>query len=157
MPMLWLDVLVEIDPSVLPITFSKAVLWSLSRLSIVEAQNSIEMGLPIRNWLTTCAADISDLLGWKLPSGSDDVGDGKRPKNSVKVTTICTPLIRMLKRLAVHFVVRMDQGELQKQWTWEPRMGESLILLLVDPDDFLCSCSSSLSAVFSGLRHALKL
>lgn len=38
-------------------------------------------------------------------------------------------------RLTSHFITRMEQGELWKQWNWEPRMAESLILLLVDPDD----------------------
>lgn len=38
-------------------------------------------------------------------------------------------------RLTAHFIVQIGQGELRKQWTWEPRMSESLILLLVDPND----------------------
>lgn len=38
-------------------------------------------------------------------------------------------------RLTAHFIVQIGQGELRKQWAWEPRMGESLILSLVDPND----------------------
>lgn len=41
----------------------------------------------------------------------------------------------MSHRLTTHFVVQMEQGELRKQWTWEPRMGESLVLSLVDPNE----------------------
>lgn len=38
-------------------------------------------------------------------------------------------------RLTAHFVVQVGQGELRKQWTWEPQMAESLILSLLDPND----------------------
>lgn len=41
----------------------------------------------------------------------------------------------MYCRLTGHFLVQVGQGELRKQWTWEPRMAESLILSLVDPND----------------------
>lgn len=41
----------------------------------------------------------------------------------------------MLYRLTTHFIAEVVQSELRKQWTWEPRMGESLILSLLDPDD----------------------
>ncbi|XAR49780.1 DNA helicase [Bertholletia excelsa] len=148
---------------------------------MVEPDNSMEMAPPLRLWLSNCAPEISHLVGWKVPSGSDDGGDGKESKNSIRISTTLIPLIKIFKRLTAHFVVKMEQGELRKQWTWEPRMSESLILLLVDPNDnarqvgrrileqvsdtrglacglqFLCSSSSSLSAVLIGLRHALKL
>ncbi|XP_059642145.1 uncharacterized protein LOC132284095 isoform X2 [Cornus florida] len=180
-PMLWCDVLVDIDPSFLPVSFSKAVFFALSRFSMVEPENSTEMTLPVRNWLSTCASEISHLFGWKVPSGSDDGAEGKESKNSIKVSTMCMPLIRTFKRITANFLVKMEQGVVRKMWTWEPRMSESLILLLVDPNDnvrhvgrrileqvsntrglacglqFLCSCSSSLSAILLGLRHALKL
>nr|GEU89716.1 putative P-loop containing nucleoside triphosphate hydrolase [Tanacetum cinerariifolium] len=180
-PMLWVDVLVEIDPTVLPVSFSKAVLWALSRFSMVEPETSSEMALPIGHWLTTRAPELSHLFGWKTPSGFDDGGNGQQVKNSVMVTTMCTPLIRTFRRLTSCFITRVEQSELRKQWTWEPRMAESLILLLVDPDDnarqvgrrfveqfantrgllsclqFLCSCSASVSAVFLGMRHAREL
>nr|XP_043617923.1 uncharacterized protein LOC122589673 isoform X2 [Erigeron canadensis] len=181
-PMLWVDVLVEIDPTVLPVSFSKAVLWALSRFSMIEPETSTEMALPVGHWLTTRAPEISHLFGWRTPSGSDDVMDGEESKNSVKVTTMCIPLIRTLRRLTSLFITKkMEQSEIRKEWTWEPRMAESLILLLVDPDDnarqvgrrileqiantrgllsclqFLCSCSASISAVILGMRHAQKL
>lgn len=102
-PMLWIDVLLEIDPLVLPVSFSKAVLWALSRLSMVEPENSTEMALPARDWLSTCASEISHLYGWKVPSGSDDGGDGKDSKNSIKVSKMCVPLIKTFKRLVSYF------------------------------------------------------
>ncbi|KAL8113605.1 uncharacterized protein LOC141664415 isoform X2 [Apium graveolens] len=181
MPMLWADVLVDTDPSVLPVSFSKAVFWALSRLSMVEAPSNNEMALPVRHWLTTCASEISHLFGWKVPCSSDDGGDEKEPKNSAKVSSLCIAFVRTFKRLSMHYIVRMDHEELWRQWAWEPRMGESLILLLVEPEDssrqvarhilehvsrrrtlgsglqFLCSFSSSLLAVYLGLKHALKL
>ncbi|KAH6773277.1 P-loop containing nucleoside triphosphate hydrolases superfamily protein [Perilla frutescens var. hirtella] len=180
-PMLWFDVLVEIDPLALPLSFSKAVIWALSRFSLIETENSTEMSLSVRNWLTTCASEISYLLGWKVPSGSDDGGDGTESRNSIRTSTMCRPLVRTFKRLTTHYTIKMEQGELRKQWTWEPVMSNSLLLLLVDPNDntrqvgrlileqvsnvrgltcglqFLCSTPSSLLASLLGLRHALKL
>ncbi|KAG0470401.1 hypothetical protein HPP92_017101 [Vanilla planifolia] len=78
-------------------------------------------------------------------------------------------------------MLQLENRELQKQWTWEPTMAESLILSLLDPDDvvrragkillehlsceclltsglkFLCSSSSSLFAVLAGLRYVFRL
>ncbi|KAK6129452.1 hypothetical protein DH2020_036810 [Rehmannia glutinosa] len=180
-PMLWFDVLVEIDPLVLPLSFSKAVFWALSRFSLIEPENSSEMALSVRNWLATCASEVSYLFGWKVPSGSDDGGDGTESRNSIRTSTMCLPLVRTFKRLTAHYTIRMEQGELRKQWIWEPMMSNSLILLLVDPNDntrqvgrlileqvskmrgltcglqFLCSVPSSLLAVLLGLTHAMKL
>lgn len=180
-PMLWFDVFAEIDPSVLPLSFSKAVFWALSRFSLIEPENSTVMTLSLRNWLATCASEISYLFGWKVPSGCDDGGGGTESKNSIRISTMCLPLVRTFKRLMTHYAVRMDQGQLRKQWTWEPMMTDSLILLFVDPNDsarqvarlileqvsdvrgltsglqFLCSTPLSLSALLLGLRHALKL
>ncbi|XP_073146696.1 uncharacterized protein [Henckelia pumila] len=180
-PMLWFDVFAEIDPSVLPLSFSKAVFWALSRFSLVEPENSAVITLSLKNWLATCALEISYLFGWKIPSGCDDGGDGTESKNSIRISTMCLPLVRTFKRLMTHYVVRMEQGQLTKQWTWEPMMSDSLILLLADPNDsarqvarlileqlsdvrgltsglqFLCSTPLSLSALLLGLRHALKL
>ncbi|XP_031256135.1 uncharacterized protein LOC116114119 isoform X4 [Pistacia vera] len=180
-PLLWIDVLVDIDPSVLPVSLSKAVFWARSQFSFLEPEITAELALHIKTWLSSSATEISSTFGWKVPSGCDDGGGGKVSKNSMEVSTMCLPLIRTFKRLTAHFIVQIGQGELRKQWTFEPRMSESLILLLVDPNDdvrqfgksileqvsntrglasglkFLCSYSSSLSATFLGLRHALKL
>ncbi|CAN4085055.1 unnamed protein product [Withania somnifera] len=180
-PILWSEVLVEIDPLILPVSFAKAVFWALSRLSLLESGNDSDMTPSVGHWLRTCGSDISHVFNWKVPSGSDDGGEGVESKNSIKVSTKCISLITLFKRLTAHFIIRMEQGELRKQWTWEPMMSDSLILLLVDPNDnarhvgrcileqvsntrgltsglqFLCSSPSSLSATFTGLRHALKL
>ncbi|GAV59440.1 AAA_11 domain-containing protein/AAA_12 domain-containing protein [Cephalotus follicularis] len=134
-PMLWLDVLVDIDPSVLPVSFSKAVLWARSRFSMVEPENSPEMAPDIRSCLSLSTTEFSTAFDWKVPTGFDDCGAGKESKNSLKVSIMGVPLLRTFNRLTAHFVLKMGQGELKKQWTWEPRMAESLILLLVDPND----------------------
>ncbi|XP_030546834.1 uncharacterized protein LOC115752685 isoform X1 [Rhodamnia argentea] len=178
-PMLWTDVLVETDPTVLPLSFSKAVFWARSRLLFVEPDISGETYLPIQSWILSFAEEMSSAFGWKVPTGSDDGGDGKLSKNSVEASSMCLPLIKTFNRLTGHFLVQMAQGLLLKQWTWEPRMSGSLILLLADPNDnvrhsaksileqvsgtrgltcglkYLCSFSLSLSAVLSGLKHAL--
>ncbi|KAI9084552.1 hypothetical protein K1719_033540 [Acacia pycnantha] len=180
-PLLWVDVLVDIHLSILPMSFSKAVFWARSRFSMVEPESSAEMLLPIRTWLSTYSSEISSSLEWKVPTGSDDGGNGNISKNSVEVLTMSSTLIRTFSRLTAHFLVQMVQGELQRQWTWEPLMGESLILSLLDPNDnvrqfgkcileqvsdtrgfscglrFLCSCKVSMSASFLGLKHAMKL
>ncbi|XP_043709230.1 uncharacterized protein LOC122658369 [Telopea speciosissima] len=179
-PLLWFDVLVEVDPSVLPISFSKAVVWASSRFSMIQPEDG-NVALSVRDWLSSYAGTISASFEWEIPNGSDHGGDGKESKNSVKASTMCITLIKAFKRFCAHFVIQMEQGELWKQWTWEPRMAESLILLLVDPNDivrqvdrlileqvsntrglasglqFLCSSASSLSAIYLGLRHAFKL
>ncbi|KAL4205316.1 hypothetical protein AMTRI_Chr01g114000 [Amborella trichopoda] len=180
-PLLWLEVLVETDPSALPMSFSKAVFWALSRFSVVEPEDSVDSTLSVRDWIFSHAKHISASFNWDIPKGCDDGGAGKESKNSVNSSTSCIILIRMLKRCAAHFVTKLEQGELLKQWAWEPRMAECLILLLVDTNDnvrqvdrfilehlsnsrclasglhFLCSTVVSLSAIFVGLRYAMKL
>lgn len=96
-PMLWIDVLVEIDPPVLPISFSKAVLWARSRFPLVEPENSAELALDVRGWLSSSAAEISSTFGWKVPTGSDD-GGGQESKNSMRLSTMCLPLIKTFNR-----------------------------------------------------------
>lgn len=98
-PMLWADVLVDTDPSVLPASFSKAVFWALSRLSMVEPPSTTEIALPVRHWLTNCSSEISHLFGWNVPCSSDDGGDEKEPKNSAKVSSLCVAFVRAFKRL----------------------------------------------------------
>ncbi|XP_028791064.1 helicase SEN1-like, partial [Neltuma alba] len=180
-PLLWVDVLADMHPSILPISFSKAVFWARSRFSMVDPESSAEMLLPIRTWLSTYISELSSSFEWKVPTGSDDGGNGDTSKNSVEVLTMSSTLMRTFSRLTAHFLVQMVQGELRRQWTWEPQMGESLILSLLDPNDsvrqfgkcileqvsdtrglscglrFLCSCKVSLSATFLGLKHAMKL
>ncbi|XP_027925955.1 helicase SEN1 isoform X3 [Vigna unguiculata] len=180
-PMLWVDVLVDINPSILPISFSKAVFWARSRFPLVEYENTAEMVLPNRSFLSSYAPEISSSFGWKVPTGSDDGGDGNKSKNSVEVLTMSRPLLRTFIRLTAHFLVQIRHGELRSQWTWEPLMSESLILSLLDPNDdvrqfgksmleqisdtrglssglkFLCSHKTSLHATILGLKHAMEL
>lgn len=96
-PMLWVDVLVDISPLILPASFSKAVFWARSRLCLVEPENGGEMVLDVKAWLSSSVTEISTALAWKVPTGSDD-GGREESKNSVKVSTMCLPLIRTFKR-----------------------------------------------------------
>lgn len=97
-PMLWLEVLVEINPKVLPISCSKAVLWARSRFALVAPEKNAEMEVSVKDWLSTSAKEISSSFGWKIPTGSDDGGDGKESQNLMKVSAMCIPLIRTFKR-----------------------------------------------------------
>ncbi|XP_031384733.1 helicase SEN1 isoform X1 [Punica granatum] len=180
-PMLWTDVLVETDIMVLPPSFSKAVFWARSRLSFIEPGVGADISMPIKTWLLSSAKEISSSFGWRIPTGSDDGGGSNVSKNSMEVLTMHLPLIKTFNRLTAHFLVQIGQQQLQKQWLWEPKMSESIILLLADPNDnvrqigklileevshtqglsnglkFLCSYKASLSAALSGLKHGLKL
>lgn len=105
-PMLWTDVLVDINPSVLPTSFSKAVFWARSRFSMVEPEIGPEMALPVRTWLSS--SEISTTFGWKVPTGSNDGGDEDR-KNSIKVSTMLHPLIQAFNRLKYfHWLINID-------------------------------------------------
>lgn len=97
-PMLWFDVLVGIDPLILPPSFSKAVFWAISRFSMIALENIATIDPSVENWLKNFAAEISHLFGWKTPSGSDDGGDGIASKNSIVVSKMCMPLVRTFKR-----------------------------------------------------------
>lgn len=94
-PMLWIDVLVDMDPSVLPLSFSKAVFWARSHLTMVEPETSVQT---VGTWLSTSATEISTSFGWKVPTGFDDGGVGKESKNSIKVSVMHLPLIRTFNR-----------------------------------------------------------
>ncbi|KAL3632175.1 hypothetical protein CASFOL_025159 [Castilleja foliolosa] len=146
-PMLWFDVLVEIDPLVFPLSFSKAVFWALSRFSLTEPGNNSEMTLSVKNWLATCASEVSYLFGWKVPSGSDDGGDGTESKNSIRISTMCLPLVKTFKRMEQN---TRQVGKLILEQVSKMR-GLTCGL------QFLCSEPSSLLAVLLGFTHALNL
>ncbi|CAD6218676.1 unnamed protein product [Miscanthus lutarioriparius] len=180
-PLLWYLTMVQLEPSKLPIAFSKAVLWGLSHISILEPGLATEWSVPVNAWLSSHAGEVSSTFTWQVPNGADDGGGGKDCINAVKVSQFCTLLLRIFKRLAIHVMTQIEQRGLQKQWTWEPMMGESLILALVDNNDdvrqvgrailehvsqargltsglqFLCSSAFSLTAVFLGLRYVVQL
>lgn len=72
---------------------------------MIEPENSAEMALDIRGWLSSSAAEILSTFGWKIPTGSDD-GGGKESKNSMRLSTMCLPLIKTFNRfLACIFFV----------------------------------------------------
>ncbi|KAL2319096.1 hypothetical protein Fmac_032972 [Flemingia macrophylla] len=69
---------------------------------------------------------ISSSFGWRVPTESDDGGDGNKSKNSVET-----------RRTSRH-------------WTWEPLVSESLILSLLDPHDVLSLLKVSVNIKVSG-------
>ncbi|TVU10094.1 hypothetical protein EJB05_43602 [Eragrostis curvula] len=180
-PLLWYLTMVQLEPAKLPIAFSKAVFWALSHISVLEPELTRESLGPVNAWLSSHAREVSSTFTWQVPNGADDGGDGKDCINSLKVSQFCTLLLKMFKRLAIHVMTQIEQRGLQKQWSWEPMMAESLVLALVDHNDntrqvgrailehvsqskgltsglqFLCSSASSLFAVFLGLRYAVKM
>ncbi|XP_078150888.1 P-loop containing nucleoside triphosphate hydrolases superfamily protein isoform X4 [Carex rostrata] len=182
-PLLWYTAMFQVDPMNLPISFSMVIFWVLSRVSVADLSSGNErMSQSVDEWLVSHAGEISWCFKWETPNGSNDGGDGKESKNSVEVAAAtCTLLLRSLKRFSMQFVVQLQKQELQRQWTWAPAMAESLVLLLVDPNDivrqagraileyvsqnrmltaglqFLCSSAASLSAMYLGLRYALRL
>lgn len=178
-PMLWITTLTNTNFLNLPVSLSQAVFWSRSRFCLVESEKNDEMTVDIETWLSSSAVEIKGTLGWKVATGSDDGGPGKESKNSVTVSKMCLTLIRTLKRLTTCYLVQIGD-ECRKQWTWVPEMGETFILSLSDPDDnvrqfgksmlehvsntrglscglkFLCSQTSHLLFVSSGVRHVLQ-
>lgn len=103
-PMLWLDVLVEVDPYILPISFCKAVVWALSRFSLLDPDSNVENRLPVRDWMTEYNKEVLSSLGWEIPRGSDDGGEGRVSKNSVKASSMCIPLMRAFKRFILFLI-----------------------------------------------------
>lgn len=101
-PMLWFDSLIEVGPAMLPVSFSKAVFWALSHISVVMPNTNVELSLTIKDWLSIYAGEISSSFGWEIPNGSDDGGDGKESRNSVKVSSMCNILIQTFKRLVAY-------------------------------------------------------
>lgn len=97
-PMLWIDVLVETDITILPPSFSKAVFWARSRLSFIEPGVGTEISMPIKTWLSSSATEVSSSFGWRVPTGSDDGGGGSVSKNSVEVLTMYLSLIKTFNR-----------------------------------------------------------
>lgn len=97
-PMLWFEVLIKIEPSMLPISFSKAVFWALSHISLLEFASTMELSSSIEEWLSVNAREISSSFGWEIPTGTDDGGDGKDCRNSVRASSRTLVLAKTLKR-----------------------------------------------------------
>ncbi|KAL5077513.1 hypothetical protein RYX36_016497 [Vicia faba] len=84
-PMLWVDVLVDTSPSILPLSFSKAVFWARSHFPMVELKSSAEMMPPFHTlhhfWFLLCKLLKDEgLLGSKLVGNRH--GDSSLPKFS---------------------------------------------------------------------------
>ncbi|KAG8049768.1 hypothetical protein GUJ93_ZPchr0009g1168 [Zizania palustris] len=179
-PLLWYLIMVQLEPSKLPVVFSKAVFWVLSHISVLEPGLATELSVPVNEWLSSHAG-VLPTFSWQVPNGADDGGVGKECINTLKVSQSCALLLKTFKRFAIHVIMQIEQCGLQKQWNWESMMAESLILALVDHNDtlrqvgrailehasqtrgltsglqFLCSSASSMSATFLGLRYAVQL
>ncbi|XP_066160356.1 uncharacterized ATP-dependent helicase C29A10.10c isoform X3 [Oryza sativa Japonica Group] len=179
-PLLWYLIMVQLEPSELPMAFSKAVFWALSHISVLEPGVSTESSVPVNDWLSSHAGEVLPTFSWQVPNGADDGGVGKECINTLKVSQSCTLLLKIFKRFAIHVIMQIEQRGLLKQWAWESMMAESLILTLVDHNDnlrqvgravlelasqgrgltsglqFLCSSASSLTATFLGLRYAVQ-
>lgn len=97
-PMLWFEALTKVDPSMLPISFSKAVFWALSHISLLEFGSIIEFSSSIEEFLSLNAREILSSFGWEIPTGSDDGGDGKESRNSVRASSMASFLTKTLKR-----------------------------------------------------------
>uniref|UniRef100_J3MYT5 Uncharacterized protein n=1 Tax=Oryza brachyantha TaxID=4533 RepID=J3MYT5_ORYBR len=180
-PLLWYLIMVQLEPSKLPIAFSKAVFWALSHISVLKPEAATDLSLPVNDWLSLHAGEVLPTFSWQVPNGADDGGVGQECINILKVSQSCTLLLKIFKRFAIHVIMQIEKCGLQKQWAWESMMAESLILTLVDHNDnvrqvgravlehasqargltsglqFLCSSASSLSATFVGLRNAIQL
>ncbi|XP_057825136.2 uncharacterized protein LOC131037116 isoform X2 [Cryptomeria japonica] len=180
-PLLWVDVLTGISPSALPLSFSKSVMWALSRFSVIEPEIDSSSTMPVSQWVSMYFEKIGTSFMWDNPKGCDDGADGKGSINSVKAALQCVDLLRLMRRCGSNYASKIEGSELYKQWTWEPRMSETVCLLLVDPDDsvrqagkvileqvsnarglanglqFLCSSQSSISSMLLGLCYAIKM
>eukprot|EP01018_Ginkgo_biloba_P027712 Gb_33974 [translate_table: standard] len=180
-PLLWVEVLVGMSPAVLPLSFSKSVIWALSRFSVIEPEKSKSVTMSVSQWISVSFEKVAGSLEWENPKGCDDGANGKGSVNTLKASRQCMELLRIMRRCAAYYASQIEGSELCKQWTWEPRMAETIILLLLDPDDFvrqvdriileqvsnakglvsglrfLCSSQASLSAMSLGLRYAIKL
>ena len=97
-PMLWLDVLVDVDPCILPISFCTAVVWALSRFSVLDTETNVDNHLPVREWISLHTKEVLKSMMWEIPQGSDDGGEGRESKNSVRASSLCIPLMRVFKR-----------------------------------------------------------
>ena len=99
-PLLWYLVMVQLEPSKLPMAFSKAVFWALSHISILEPGLAMDLSVPVNDWLSSHAGEVSSTFSWQVPNGADDGGGGKDCINTLKVSKFGTLLLRIFKRLA---------------------------------------------------------
>ncbi|KAJ7567512.1 hypothetical protein O6H91_02G151200 [Diphasiastrum complanatum] len=180
-PLLWLEVLEWFTSAILPHSLFKAVLWGVSRLSVVEdGRWSLNSNLSVTLSGHMYSRDFASALQWAEPKGCDDGADGQTCVNAVKVESLLGELINIFKRCTSNHVLK-SQDMYKELWQWEPRMAEALILLLLDHNqncrelgrdilrqisgvsgledglEFLCSSEDSIAALWRGLHYATKL
>ncbi|KAG6555775.1 hypothetical protein Mapa_003016 [Marchantia paleacea] len=184
LPLIWIEVLSATLPVSVPRSFTKSIMWALSRLSLVdlEAVSSLNSG-KVDSDVIACSDVILTALQWVKPKGYDDGAGGKGCANAVKAKAHLKELVGILKRQAESYVNRLgDRGfEQQEAWVWEPRMAEPVVLLLLDANsvfkdfgkeilrrtanastlenglELLCTSEASAAAVSRGLHYASKL
>jgi len=104
-PLLWYLTMVQLEPSKLPIAFSKAVLWGLSHVSVLEPGLATESSVPVNTWLSSHAGEVSSTFTWQVPNGADDGGGGRDCINTLKVSQFCTLLLKIFKRLILFSLI----------------------------------------------------
>lgn len=102
-PLLWYLIMVQLEPSELPMAFSKAVFWALSHISVLEPGVSTESSVPVNDWLSSHAGEVLPTFSWQVPNGADDGGVGKECINTLKVSQSCTLLLKIFKRLTLFY------------------------------------------------------
>lgn len=184
LPLIWIEVLSATFPVSVPRSFTKSIMWALSRLSLVdlEAVSSLNSG-KVGSDVIACSDVILAALQWVKPKGYDDGAGGEGCANAVKSKAHLKELVGILKRQAESYVNRLGDGgfEQQEAWVWEPRMAEPVVLLLLDANsvfkdfgkeilrrtanastlesglELLCTSEASAAAVSRGLHYASKL
>ncbi|KAH9305770.1 hypothetical protein KI387_010174, partial [Taxus chinensis] len=73
-PLLWVDVF-GILPSALPLSFSKSVMWALSRFSAIEPEIDNSLKMSVSQWVSMYFEKIGTTLMWDTPKGCDDGAD----------------------------------------------------------------------------------
>jgi hypothetical protein len=101
-PLLWYLTMVQLEPSKLPVAFSKAVLWGLSHISVLEPGLATELSMPVNTWLSSQTGEVSSAFTWQVPNGADDGGGGDCI-NALKVSQLCTLLLRIFKRSVLFY------------------------------------------------------
>ncbi|CAM6095945.1 unnamed protein product [Calypogeia fissa] len=183
LPLLWLDVLNGIMPRNLPSSFTKGIMWALSRLSMIDLEG---LATPKDLVVTSidevsCSRDLFVAFMWVKPKGCEDGASGVGCVNAVKTAAHCDELVGLFKKCAEKYLSRLrDAGIEHGDWAWEARMAEPCILLPLDANaafrefgkdvlrrvsncstlegglELLSSSEASCVAVSRGLHHALK-
>ncbi|MCO5611008.1 hypothetical protein L7F22_065256 [Adiantum nelumboides] len=181
-PILWVEILEKVLPSDLPETFSQAVLWASSRLSLAsEGELASRDVQPNQHRKVGFPDTIVRSLVWETPKGCDDGADGKICPNSVVAQDYVTQLVLLLKGSVGTFLGQIQLTRVSGSWIWDPYLAEVLVLLSLDSCEkvrdfgrylmahfandfsldsgliFLCSSQASAACTISGLFYAINL